>query len=94
MALTGIQSAEETRRNTDDEKLDPDPRTESKTLGGVVCTSSLSLEEILPKDIRLIAKISWFARQTVLAGVDNSFMTLERYEWNGEFFWGVTSNAV
>lgn len=41
-----------------------------------------------------IALIPWFSCHAVLADAGNEFLSLELYDWNGEFFGGVSVDAM
>lgn len=89
MVLAMSQLVEDARQNTDEESIDPDPCAESQTLGGVLFALPVSIDDILIEYIRLIATILWFACKAVMTASDYDFLTLERYAWDGEFFFGI-----
>lgn len=94
VVLIRNQSGEIGRRNTDEEKMNPDPLSERQTLVGVVYASSVSLDDIFPEPIRLIATIPCFACQTVLLDAENDFSSLQRYVRDGKYVLGATSDAL
>lgn len=50
-------------------------------------------DEVPLEDILRIAGILWFARQAVFADAGNELVSLERYFWNVDFYWGVIIDA-
>lgn len=84
--FTRSQAPEDARRNTDENILDPHPRTESQTLRGVVYASPVSFHDILHEYIRIKATIPCPNRLTVLVNYLNYLSTIGRYIWDGPFF--------
>lgn len=46
------------------------------------------------EDTRTVSNMPWFLRRAVMADVDEDFLSLERYAWDGEFFWGNSFEAL
>lgn len=57
-------------------------------------SAPVTYDDVPLDDIRSIEGIYWFSRQAVSADASNAFVSLERYGWDGETFWGVSVEAL
>lgn len=65
---------------------DPHLHYEVKRIGGTELQAPVSYDEVLPEDIKRIAKITWFSSHAILVDSLNEFMAFERYIWDAELF--------
>lgn len=71
-----------------------DPRVEMQTIGGVRYSSPISFDGVGPGEHGVIADIPWFSRTAVIADEADDFKSLDRYAWDGDFYWGVPTDAL
>lgn len=51
-------------------------------------------DDLSPTDFKMIALIPWFDRGVMRADSEAEFRSLELYERNDKFFWGVSTDSV
>lgn len=70
---------------------DRDQRALVQPICGVIYMALTLFDDFLPEDINIILKAFWFDRLAVLVKIERD---LERYDWNGEYVYGVTVGSL
>lgn len=88
--LPGSSEADGDREMSDGD----DSRRERPTIGGRSYPSPVAMDDLLSDDFRSLVLHPWFRRHAVIADAANEYLHLEMYAWDGDFHWGVTTEAL
>lgn len=94
MVVTRKQSAEREKEEQQAQMLDPGLCEQLQVIDRLQHANTVSLDDVLPEDVRQIAKIQWFWRREILAHSELSFEVFEHCAWDGEFSWGISIDAL
>lgn len=96
MVMKSTQYAEGAHRDAAKRETmaDPYPRSVAPSIGGLNYRLQTALEDVEPNDFRFLSDIPGLSRQALLVHADNNFVMLVRYACHGEFFWGITVDAL
>lgn len=70
------------------------PRGRTVLIGARRFPVPVPLDYVVPLDCKRISLIPWLDRTAVLADVESDFESISLYAWDGEFFWGVGTEAL